>query len=145
MDAQLHQRLNQGRGDFVSNRVVTSKYNIITFLPIFLFEMFSRVAYLYFLLQVGTAVQLVVVLAAVCWWGWRGWSGQVCWSTGECVGGDAPLSHVMWLHTQERPLPTRLALAHAWAACTVCRRGYLGGASCRPSAATAPPRRCCLC
>ena len=37
---------------FESNRVVTSKYNIITFLPIFLFEMFSRVAYLYFLLQV---------------------------------------------------------------------------------------------
>lgn len=38
--------------DFVSNKVVTSKYNVITFLPIFLFEMFSRVAYLYFLLQV---------------------------------------------------------------------------------------------
>lgn len=38
--------------EFVSNRVVTSKYNVITFLPIFLFEMFSRVAYLYFLLQV---------------------------------------------------------------------------------------------
>ncbi|EFN58106.1 hypothetical protein CHLNCDRAFT_20630, partial [Chlorella variabilis] len=39
--------------EFVSNRVVTSKYNVITFLPIFLFEMFSRVAYLYFLLQAG--------------------------------------------------------------------------------------------
>lgn len=38
---------------FESNRVVTSKYNFVTFLPIFLFEMFSRVAYLYFLLQVG--------------------------------------------------------------------------------------------
>ena len=37
--------------DFPSNRVITSKYNIVTFLPIFLFEMFSRVAYLYFLLQ----------------------------------------------------------------------------------------------
>lgn len=39
--------------EFVSNRVVTSKYNFITFLPIFLLEMFSRVAYLYFLLQAG--------------------------------------------------------------------------------------------
>lgn len=39
-------------GKTPSNRVVTSKYNPITFLPIFLFEMFSRVAYLYFLLQV---------------------------------------------------------------------------------------------
>lgn len=36
---------------FESNRVVTSKYNYFTFLPRFLFEMFSRVAYLYFLLQ----------------------------------------------------------------------------------------------
>lgn len=34
-----------------SNKVVTSKYNPVSFLPIFLFEMFSRVAYLYFLLQ----------------------------------------------------------------------------------------------
>eukprot|EP00210_Caulerpa_lentillifera_P001750 g1680.t1 len=36
---------------FVNNAISTSKYNIITFLPIFLFEMFSRVAYLYFLAQ----------------------------------------------------------------------------------------------
>jgi hypothetical protein len=34
-----------------SNRVITSKYNILTFLPLFLYQMFSRVAYLYFLLQ----------------------------------------------------------------------------------------------
>lgn len=40
-----------------TNRVVTSKYNIITFVPIFLFEMFSRVAYLYFLIQ-----------ASLSWW-----------------------------------------------------------------------------
>jgi phospholipid-translocating P-type ATPase (flippase) len=46
------QQRESGRA-FESNRVVTSKYNIITFLPIFLFEMFSRVAYLYFLLQAG--------------------------------------------------------------------------------------------
>ncbi|KAL6774620.1 hypothetical protein ACKKBG_A25695 [Auxenochlorella protothecoides x Auxenochlorella symbiontica] len=44
-------------GKTPSNRVVTSKYNPITFLPIFLFEMFSRVAYLYFLLQ-----------ACLSWW-----------------------------------------------------------------------------
>lgn len=40
-----------------TNRVVTSKYNFATFLPIFLFEMFSRVAYLYFLVQ-----------ASLSWW-----------------------------------------------------------------------------
>eukprot|EP00210_Caulerpa_lentillifera_P006951 g6646.t1 len=36
---------------FVNNSISTSKYNLVTFLPIFLFEMFSRVAYLYFLAQ----------------------------------------------------------------------------------------------
>lgn len=36
----------------VHNGVKTAKYNVVTFLPIFLFEMFSRAAYLYFLLQV---------------------------------------------------------------------------------------------
>ena len=36
---------------FQGNAITTSKYNIVTFLPIFLFVMFSRVAYLYFLLQ----------------------------------------------------------------------------------------------
>lgn len=34
------------------NAIKTAKYNIITFVPIFLWEMFSRVAYLYFLAQV---------------------------------------------------------------------------------------------
>lgn len=38
--------------NFRNNTVKTSKYNPLSFLPIFLFEMFSRVAYLYFLLQV---------------------------------------------------------------------------------------------
>lgn len=37
---------------FAHNMIKTAKYNPITFLPIFLFEMFSRVAYLYFLFQV---------------------------------------------------------------------------------------------
>ena len=43
-----------------TNRVVTSKYNIVTFLPRFLFEMFSRVAYLYFLIQAGLSWWSVV-------------------------------------------------------------------------------------
>lgn len=34
------------------NSIKTAKYNVITFLPIFVVEMFSRVAYLYFLAQV---------------------------------------------------------------------------------------------
>ena len=34
------------------NSIKTAKYNVITFVPIFLVEMFSRVAYLYFLAQV---------------------------------------------------------------------------------------------
>lgn len=38
---------------FAGNTIKTAKYNIITFFPIFLFEMFSRAAYLYFLAQVG--------------------------------------------------------------------------------------------
>lgn len=37
---------------YAANNIKTSKYNPITFLPIFLFEMFSRIAYLYFLFQV---------------------------------------------------------------------------------------------
>ena len=40
-----------GESGFADNTIKTAKYNVATFLPIFLFEMFSRVAYLYFLLQ----------------------------------------------------------------------------------------------
>ena len=36
----------------VPNSIKTAKYNVITFLPIFIVEMFSRMAYLYFLAQV---------------------------------------------------------------------------------------------
>ena len=39
------------------NAVATAKYNALTFLPLFLFSMFSRAAYLYFLSQ-----------AALAWW-----------------------------------------------------------------------------
>ncbi|KAK9806980.1 hypothetical protein WJX72_009386 [[Myrmecia] bisecta] len=42
---------------FGKNHIKTAKYNVVTFLPIFLFTMFSRVAYLYFLAQ-----------AALAWW-----------------------------------------------------------------------------
>jgi Phospholipid-translocating ATPase N-terminal len=39
---------------FEGNSVSTAKYDpyFVTFVPLFLFEMFSRVAYLYFLIQV---------------------------------------------------------------------------------------------
>jgi Phospholipid-translocating ATPase N-terminal len=37
---------------FGHNGIKTAKYNPVTFAPIFLFEMFSRAAYLYFLIQV---------------------------------------------------------------------------------------------
>ncbi|QDZ20134.1 phospholipid-translocating P-type ATPase [Chloropicon primus] len=36
---------------YCSNAIITAKYNVFSFLPIFLFKMFSRVAYLYFLFQ----------------------------------------------------------------------------------------------
>ena len=39
------------------NAVATAKYNVVTFLPLFLFSMFTRAAYLYFLSQ-----------AALAWW-----------------------------------------------------------------------------
>ena len=37
---------------FSTNSVTTAKYNVATFLPRFLFEVFSQVAYFYFLVQV---------------------------------------------------------------------------------------------
>ena len=37
---------------FVNNEIHTAKFGIVNFLPIFLFIMFRRVAYLYFLAQV---------------------------------------------------------------------------------------------
>lgn len=53
VDGQRRVRLgpSAANGGFPGNSVRTSKYNIITFLPIFLFTMFSRVAYLYFAAQ----------------------------------------------------------------------------------------------
>jgi hypothetical protein len=40
---------------FCGNSIHTAKYNVVTFMPIFLFTMFSRVAYLYFLSQCALA------------------------------------------------------------------------------------------
>lgn len=40
---------------YSGNDIHTAKYNLVTFLPIFLFTMFSRVAYLYFLSQCALA------------------------------------------------------------------------------------------
>lgn len=49
---------------FAANNIKTAKYNLITFFPIFLFEMFSRAAYLYFLAQV--CLCLCHVSAVIC-------------------------------------------------------------------------------
>lgn len=43
---------------FVLNEIRTSKYGLVNFLPVFLFTMFRRVAYLYFLAQVKFAAFL---------------------------------------------------------------------------------------
>lgn len=48
----LNQPTHPAHKKFTNNAVVTSKYNIITFLPRFLFMVFRRAAYFYFLLQV---------------------------------------------------------------------------------------------
>ena len=50
-------QLDGGRATegFAANDIKTAKYNVATFLPKFLWEMFSRAAYLYFLFQVRAA------------------------------------------------------------------------------------------
>ena len=49
---------DKNKGQFCSNRISTTKYNILTFLPLFLFDQFRRYANLFFLfiilLQVHT-------------------------------------------------------------------------------------------
>ena len=59
-------------GGFPGNSVRTSKYNIVTFLPIFLFTMFSRVAYLYFAAQVRPPEALFEFKNVLCGLGCRG-------------------------------------------------------------------------
>lgn len=107
---------------FESNRVVTSKYNIITFLPIFLFEMFSRVAYLYFLLQVRPPPVTAGCTAAAAAW---------C-----AVGATAGAPEAPPAAPADPPPPPSARPP---------RPACPGGVSSRPSAATAPPPRSCLC
>lgn len=52
MNAQGDHEFQESLKGFANNRVRTAKYNVVTFLPLFLFEMFSRAAYFYFLCQV---------------------------------------------------------------------------------------------
>ena len=47
----VHLNDGQPAGQFVGNGIKTAKYNFLTFLPFFLWEMFSRPAYFYFLIQ----------------------------------------------------------------------------------------------
>ena len=47
----VHLNDGQPAGEFVGNGIKTAKYNFLTFLPLFLWEMFSRAAYFYFLIQ----------------------------------------------------------------------------------------------
>lgn len=55
MDVSQFRTINLDRGrqhpGHINNHVITAKYNALTFLPKFLFEVFSRLAYLYFLVQ----------------------------------------------------------------------------------------------
>ena len=51
----------------VHNGIKTAKYNVVTFVPIFLFEIFSRAAYLYFLLQASLPLPLALC-HPIAWW-----------------------------------------------------------------------------
>ena len=48
--------INEG---YKGNSIRTSKYNLVTFLPFFLYAMFSRIAYLYFLCQASVRLALL--------------------------------------------------------------------------------------
>ncbi|KAJ8779199.1 hypothetical protein J1605_000075 [Eschrichtius robustus] len=50
---------------FQDNRIHTSKYNILTFLPINLFEQFQRVANVYFLFLL--ILQLIPEISSLTW------------------------------------------------------------------------------
>ncbi len=52
--------VNEG---YVGNSIRTAKYNIITFVPYFLWTMIKRVAYLYFFFQASTIeLQCIIFL-----------------------------------------------------------------------------------
>lgn len=52
---------------FQDNRIHTSKYNILTFLPINLFEQFQRVANAYFLFLLILQVMFTLYFFLICW------------------------------------------------------------------------------
>ena len=52
--------VNEG---YVGNSIRTAKYNILTFLPMFLWTMIKRVAYLYFFFQARTPQNLIFCLS----------------------------------------------------------------------------------
>ncbi|KAF6252040.1 hypothetical protein COO60DRAFT_1463913 [Scenedesmus sp. NREL 46B-D3] len=54
-------------GAFISNELVTSKYNALSFLPVNLYQQFKRVANMYFLALV--CLQAIPGLSPVPWWG----------------------------------------------------------------------------
>lgn len=112
--------------DTTTNKVVTSKYNVFSFLPIFLFEMFSRAAYLYFLLQVGACAIRVSL----------GWLARIPMSP------SVPFKLRCWAWAWPAMLhaiPCIMLVLHD------CRQRCRGGAWCHHLGAWARRQPCCLC
>ena len=57
--------LVENRKKFCSNKISTTKYNILTFLPFFLFDQFRRYANLFFLFIVALQVRVFVSIIIV--------------------------------------------------------------------------------
>jgi phospholipid-transporting ATPase len=58
----INDRLTNKAAKFVSNVISTSKYNIVTFFPKFLFEQFSKYANIFFLFTACIQVKLTFTL-----------------------------------------------------------------------------------
>jgi len=84
---------------FAGNKVKTAKYNPVTFVPLFLFEMFSRAAYFYFLCQ-----------AALSWWdvvsplGGTGATAALVFVLG--VSGVKAIAEDVKRHSEDRKINT---------------------------------------
>ena len=131
---------------FATNNIKTAKYNLITFFPIFLFEMFSRAAYLYFLAQVClNAVRSASVTAeqhaelnfpcdmvSV---------GTLCtiWPTSTRPGWP------VCLHYSADQLYKGSSLCLWFLRCVVCRLASHGGVLSLPSQAMGPQQHWHLC
>ena len=91
----------------MDNSIKTAKYNVATFLPIFLFEMFSRAAYLYFLLQVSPQAGQRRARSAVprcrqhlARWSHSRWCMQAClswWSIVSPFGGFGSTAAIVFV------------------------------------------------